>query len=75
MMTIALDNFLCFAAEVVAQLAERLHPIPEIRGSNPVIDKILYWTYWLETVEKTNIKKKEAGIGHLFFYFQQMLVT
>ena len=28
-------------AVVVAQLAERLLPIPEFRGSNPVIGKIL----------------------------------
>ena len=29
-------------AVVVAQLAERLLPIPRIRGSNPVIGKILH---------------------------------
>ena len=29
-------------AVVVAQLVERSLPIPEIRGSNPVISKILY---------------------------------
>ena len=29
---------------VVAQLVERLLPIPEVRGSNPVIGKI-YWTF------------------------------
>ena len=29
-------------AVVVAQLVERLLPIPEVRGSNPVIGKNLY---------------------------------
>ena len=44
-----LFNATCFAAnnlEVagsgVAQLVERLHPMPEVRGSNPVIDKNLF---------------------------------
>ena len=42
-----------FVAVVVAQLVERSLPIPEVRGSNPVIGKI-YWTfvycqlYWKE---------------------------
>ena len=45
---------------VVAQLAERLLPIPEIRGSNPVIGKIFidYIYCW-----KDENKEKEAGIG------------
>ena len=30
---------------VVAQLAERSLPIPEVRGSNPVFGKILQWKY------------------------------
>ena len=42
----------------VAQLAERLLPIPEVRMSN---------TYLLLTVEKMKIKKKEAGNGPIFF--------
>ena len=29
-------------AKIVAQLEERLLPIPEVRGSNPVIGKMLY---------------------------------
>ena len=36
---------------------------PEIRGSNPVIGKILYLIYLLLTVAKTKIKIIEAGIG------------
>ena len=51
---------------VVAQLAEWSLPIPEVRGLNPVIGKILYWTYLLLTVEKTKIKKKEAVNGPIF---------
>ena len=47
----------------MTQLAEWLLPIPEIQGSNPVIGKILFWTYLLLTVEKTKIVQKEAWIG------------
>ena len=51
----------------VAQLVERSLPIPEIRGSNPVIGKI-YWTfvYCQLCVEKTKIRRKEAGNGPFF---------
>ena len=47
-------------AVVVAQLAECLLPIPEVRGSKLVIGEILCWTYLMLTVEKT---KKEAVNG------------
>ena len=54
-------------AVVVAQLVERSIPIPEVRSSNPVIGKNLfkYWTfvYCQLCIEKTKIKKKEAGFG------------
>ena len=53
-------------AVVVAQLAEQLVPIPEVCGLNPVIGKILQWTYLLLTVEKTSIKKIETGNGPIF---------
>ena len=51
---------------VVAQLVERSLPIPEVRGSNPVIGKnllilnicILSTVYW-----KTKIKKKRPGMA------------
>ena len=39
-------------AEIVAQLAERLLPTPEVRGSNPVIDEIFENNYLLSTVLK-----------------------
>ena len=44
-------------AVVVAQLVERSLPIPEVRGSNPVIE------YLLSTVLKDE-KKKRPGMGH-----------
>ena len=50
----------------VAQLVERLLPMPEVSSTNPVISKIyLYWTfvYFKLFIEKTKIKKKEAGNG------------
>ena len=51
---------------VVAQLAERSRPMPEVHRSNPVIGNISYWTYLLLTVENTKIKKKKrAGMAHL----------
>ena len=40
----------------MAQLVERSHPTPEIRGSIPVIDK-------MELYCKNEIKEKEAGNG------------
>ena len=48
---------------VVAQLVEWL--LPDIRGSNPVIGKLLYRTFncLLSTVLKRRKKKKEAGKG------------
>ena len=57
-------------AVVVAQLVEQSLPIPEVRGSNPVIGKILfiYWTfvYCQLCVEKDENKEKEAGFGSFF---------
>ena len=49
----------------VAQLVERSLPISEVRGSNPVIGKNLYRTFTVNCIEKTKIKKKEAGNGPL----------
>ena len=47
---------------VVAQLVEQLLPIQEIRGSFPVIGNIIF----INCIEKTKIKKKEAEIGPFF---------
>ena len=47
-------------AVVVAQLVERSLPTPEMRRSNPDMGKILST---IHIIEKTKIKKKEAGNG------------
>ena len=55
-------------AVVVAQLVERSLPIPDVRGSNPVISKNLFihWTlvYCQLCIEKTKIKEKRPGMAH-----------
>ena len=50
---------------VVAQLAKRLLPIPEVRGSNPNIGKVLLNFFTVKGIEKTKIKKKRQGVAHL----------
>ena len=53
---------------VVAQLVERLLPMPEVRSSNPFIGKKLYlygtFVYCQLCVEKTKVKKKRPGMAH-----------
>ena len=49
---------------VVAQLVERSLLIPEVRGSNPVIDKKLNWTFTVKYIEKTKINQKRPGMAH-----------
>ena len=52
---------------VVAQLIERSLPIPEVRGSNPVIDKIcIEHLFIVNCIEKTKIKKNMPGMSHFF---------
>ena len=53
---------------VVAQFVEQSLPIPEVRGSNPVIGKFIYIEH-LFTVHcelKRRDKGKEAGNGPFF---------
>ena len=53
-------------AVVVAQLVERLLPIPEVRGSNPVIGNNLYIEHlfiYCQLCWKDENKEKEAGYG------------
>ena len=57
---------MCYRAVVVAQLVERLLPIPEVCGSNPVIGKNLHSTFTVNCIEKTKIKKKRPGMAHFF---------
>ena len=52
-------------AVVVAQLVEQSLPIPEVGGSNPVIGKKLYWTFTVNCIDNTKIKRKRTGIAHL----------
>ena len=48
----------------MAQLVEQSLAIPEVRGSNPVIGKIyIEHLFPVNCIEKTKIKKKEAGNG------------
>jgi len=56
-------------AVVVAQLVEQSLPIPEVRGSNPVIGNnlnILNICYCQLCIEKTKIKKKRPGMAQFF---------
>ena len=57
---------------VVAQLVERLLPIPEVHGSNPVIGKNLYLTITVNCIEKSKIKKKRPGMAHLKIYLSDI---
>ena len=47
----------------MAQLVERLLPVPEVCGSNPVTGKKIYGTFTVNCIKKTKIKKKGAGNG------------
>ena len=54
---------------VVAQLVERLFLTPEFRGSNPATGNFNYYlltALHLNCIEKTKIKKKEAGKGSFY---------
>ena len=50
-------------AVVVAQLAERSPPTPEIRRSNPIIGKTLFDCQLYFSSERTKISEKEAENG------------
>ena len=54
-------------AVVVAQLVERLLLILEVRSSNPVIGKNLYWTFvYYQLYWKDEKNKKRPGMVHFF---------
>ena len=63
----------------VAQLVERSLPIPEVRGSNPIIRKIYFFLLnicLLSTVyRKGKNKEKEAGDGRFFKKVVLALIT
>ena len=49
---------------VVAQLVEQSIPIPEIRGSNPVIGKKTLLNIYCQLYWKDEVKKKRPGMTH-----------
>ena len=53
-------------AVVVANFVERSLPIPEVRCSNLVIGKKLYWTFNVNCIEKTKIMKKRPRLANFF---------
>ena len=60
---------------VGAQLVERLLPIPEVRGSNPVIGKIVLNIVYCQLYWKDENKEKEAGNGPFFKKNQSILTS
>ena len=51
----------------MAQLVERSLAIPQVRCSNPVIDKIYFeHLYTVNCIAKTKIKKKRPGMAVFF---------
>ena len=58
-------SFILPGAVVVAQLVERSHELPEVRGSNPVIGKIYIEIFFtVNCIEKTKINKTRPGMAH-----------
>ena len=51
----------CVGAAIVAQLAERLFPIPEVRGSNPVTSTNFMKSLINVYCEKTKITKNDGN--------------
>ena len=60
----------------MAQLVEWSLPIPKVHGSNPVIGKIYFERLFIvNCIEKTKIKKKEAGNGPFLKRRTALLIT
>ena len=55
-------------AVILAQLVERSHMTPEVRSSNPVIDKFNKLTTVLRVCCKDKNKEKEAVNGQFFIH-------
>ena len=51
------------SGNVVAQLVEWSLPTTEVLGSNSIIGEIFIHVFTINCIEKTNLKKKEAGKG------------
>ena len=58
------ENIKISCAVVVAQLVEQSLQTTEVRGSNPVISKLLHITLSVNCKEKMKIKKKRWGMAH-----------
>ena len=58
----------------VAQFVEQSFPTPEVCGSNPVISKILYWTFTVNYIEKMK-KREETGNGPFLKKLQTINAT
>ena len=58
------ENIKISCAVVVAQLVEQSLQTTEVRGSNPVISKLLHITLYINCKEKMKIKKKRGGMAH-----------
>lgn len=56
-------KIIIFRTVDVAQLVDQSLPTPEIRSSNPAMDKINSLSTVLKTVEKTEKKKKSPGMA------------
>ena len=52
-------------AVVVAQMVEWSLLIPKVCGLNTAKGKKLYWTFTVNCIENTKIKRKRPGIAHL----------
>ena len=59
----------------MAQLVEQSLPIPEVRGSNPVIGNILYGTFTVNYIEKTKIKIKRPGMDQFFLKNTHLIIN
>ena len=58
----------------MAQLEERLLPIPEVRSLNPVVDKnYIDHLFTVNCIEKVTIKKKRPGRARLKFLLKKEL--
>ena len=51
------------SGNVVAQLVEWSLPTTEVLGSNSIIGEIFIHVFTINCIEKTKLKKKEAGKG------------
>ena len=64
----------CVGAAIVAQLAERLFPIPEVRGSNPVTGTNFMKSLINVDCEKTKITKKRWKWAHFLKKYNTFLL-